>query len=127
MNFMAIRKLSKAHLGLSLLAAMLLLATPTAFAHAHPEVMVPAANATVSAPASVTIHFSEELEPKFSTITLVDAAGHVVSKERSVVGADAKIMTLRLPALAPGVYTVKWVAVSVDTHRTQGAYKFTVK
>jgi copper resistance protein C len=111
---------------LSLLAITLLLGTPSAFAHAHPEVMVPAANATVAAPANVTIHFSEELEPKFSTITVTDAAGRVVSKERSVVG-DAKTMTLPLPPLAPGVYTVKWVAVAVDTHRSQGAYKFTVR
>jgi hypothetical protein len=26
----------------------------------------------------------------------------------------------------PGVYTVHWYAVSADTHRTQGTFKFTV-
>ena len=29
--------------------------------------------------------------------------------------------------LSPGVYTVKWRAVSVDTHHTQGTFEFTVK
>ena len=29
--------------------------------------------------------------------------------------------------LAPGAYTVKWHAVSVDTHHTQGTFEFTVK
>jgi methionine-rich copper-binding protein CopC len=36
-------------------------------------------------------------------------------------------MSVALPKLPPGVYTVNWVAVSVDTHRSQGEYKFTVK
>ncbi len=29
--------------------------------------------------------------------------------------------------LSPGVYTVHWHAVSVDTHHTQGDFQFTVK
>jgi methionine-rich copper-binding protein CopC len=29
--------------------------------------------------------------------------------------------------LKPGVYTVHWHAVSVDTHRTQGSFQFTVR
>ncbi len=30
-------------------------------------------------------------------------------------------------AFAPGAYTVHWQAVSVDTHHTQGDFRFTVK
>lgn len=29
-------------------------------------------------------------------------------------------------ALKPGVYVVSWHVVSVDTHHTQGSFKFTV-
>jgi copper resistance protein C len=29
--------------------------------------------------------------------------------------------------LSAGVYTVRWEAVSVDTHHTQGTFEFTVK
>ncbi len=29
--------------------------------------------------------------------------------------------------LSAGVYTVRWAAVSVDTHHTQGTFEFTVK
>jgi methionine-rich copper-binding protein CopC len=111
---------------LSLFALTLLLAA-LAFAHAVPVTMVPAANSTVSAPANVTVHFSEELEPKFSKLTLSDAAGKVVSKAPSAVGTDAKMMTLPLPALGPGVYTVNWTSVALDSHREQGKYKFTIK
>lgn len=117
MKFTAVRKFP----------LILVLAAASALAHTHPEQMTPAANSTVSSPANVTIHFSEALEPKFSTISVTDAAGHVVNKEPSVVGADAKTMTLTLPTLAPGVYTVNWVGVAADTHRSQGDYKFTVK
>lgn len=127
MHFAAIRKLSKTPLAFSLFVLGLLLAVPAAFAHTHPVDMMPAANATVSAPASIMIHFSEAMEPKFSSMTLSNAAGKVVNTEPSVVSPDAKMMTLPLPKLEPGVYTVDWVAVAVDTHRSQGQYKFTVQ
>jgi methionine-rich copper-binding protein CopC len=105
----------------------LLLATPSLFAHTHPMAMMPAADSTGSSPASVMIHFSGPLEPKFSLVTVIDKTGHVVNKDASVVAADAKSISLAMPALPPGIYTVKWVAVSVDSHREQGEYKFTVK
>ena len=95
---------------------------------AHTELVsaMPAANSTVSAPKNVTIKFSGALEAKFSKITVTDASGQPATKEVSTVGADAKVMSVALPALAPGVYTVHWVAVSTDSHRAQGEYKFTV-
>ena len=100
---------------------------PAAFAHTHPTTMMPAADATVSAPEMVMIHFTGAVEPKFSAITVTDATGHVVNKDASVVASDAKMISVALPKLPAGVYTVNWVAVSVDSHRSQGGYKFTVK
>ncbi|MCU1324286.1 MAG: copC domain protein [Acidobacteriaceae bacterium] len=100
---------------------------PFALAHTHPASMMPAANETVSAPDSVMIHFTGAVEPKFSTITVSDATGHVVNKEASAVASDGKMVSVALPKLSAGVYTVNWVAVSVDSHRSQGDYKFTVK
>jgi methionine-rich copper-binding protein CopC len=113
---------------LTLSFAALLLAVTPAFAHTHPVSMVPAADVTVDpAPDSIVMHFSGGLEPKFSSITLSDSTGHVVNTSVSVVsGDDAKTMTLPLPKLVPGVYTVSWVGVSTDTHRSTGEYKFTV-
>jgi copper resistance protein C len=111
----------------NLFLAALLAGAPFAFAHSHPTAMTPAANSTVSAPGSIVIHFSEALEAKFSSISLADAAGHVVSKEPASRSTDGKIMTLKVPVLAPGSYTVNWVAVATDAHRTEGNYKFTVK
>jgi copper resistance protein C len=114
----------------SAIAALLcafLIAVPAAFAHTHPVSMTPAANSTIAPPDSITITFTGDLEPKFSSITVASAAGKVVSVAKSVVSPkDAKVMTLALPKLPAGVYTVTWVAVSMDSHREKDSYKFTI-
>lgn len=121
------RRYSRTPLTLVLFLLAVLIAAPLAWAHTHPEKMEPAADSTVASPAAVTIHFSGDLEPKFSSITITDAGGHVANKQPATVGPDPKTMMVPLPALTPGIYTVTWVGVSLDTHRSQGDYKFTVK
>jgi len=122
------RTLQKKHIATFLLLLLLVASAPLVFAHSHPVSMDPAANATTASPEKVTMHFSGDLEPKFSSITVSNATGHVVNKEGSVVSTgDAKLMTVALPKLPAGVYTVDWTAVSVDSHRMQGSYNFTVK
>jgi methionine-rich copper-binding protein CopC len=104
------------------------IAVPAALAHSNliTATATPAADSTIDPPDRIVLHFTGDLEPKFSSIQLMDATGHVVNKEASVVDAtDRKLMTLALPKLYGGVYTVSWVAVSIDTHRTSGEYKFT--
>jgi methionine-rich copper-binding protein CopC len=54
-----------------------------------------------------------------------DAAGHDVTVAEATVASNRMSVTLK--PLAPGTYKVTWHAVSVDTHRTQGSYEFTVK
>lgn len=104
------------------------LIVPASFAHTHPVSMAPSSDSTVEAPASIVMHFSGDMEPKFSSITVSNATGHVVNVAASSVASDdKKLMSVALPTLPPGTYTVDWVAVSVDTHRSQGEYKFTVK
>ena len=112
----------------SLLGAAALAVTSTAFAHARLVSSEPAANAEVVAPAEVTIHFTESLEPAFSKITLADANGKAVAPAASQVDkADAKVMHLPLPSLNAGRYAVHWIAVATDGHRTQGDFAFIVK
>jgi methionine-rich copper-binding protein CopC len=107
---------------------VLLLAPQMALAHAHLTEAVPAAGSTVAvAPASVVLAFSERLEPRFSQVTVTDAAGASVT-DGPMHGdpGDAERLEVPLRKLAPGTYTVNWRAVSVDTHRTRGSYRFTV-
>jgi copper resistance protein C len=111
-----------------LLAASLMLTTGIASAHAHPKVMEPGIDSIGPAPAQVSIRFTEGLEPKFSSIQVSSENGATVTQAKSTVdAADATHMTLVLPALKPGSYSVHWVAIATDGHRTEGTYHFTVK
>ncbi|HEY1501201.1 MAG TPA: copper resistance protein CopC [Acidobacteriaceae bacterium] len=109
-------------------AALAVFAPAAALAHAHPKVMDPAPDSTVTAPRHISIEFSEALDPKFSSLRLTNGGGTVVSRVSSSVSTDdPKHMTLDLPALAPGVYIVRWVSVARDGHRLEGNYKFTAQ
>jgi len=110
------------------LGALLLATAQLALAHAHPTQQTPAPDATVEAPHEVTIDFTEGLEPAFSTLTVVDAAGKQVNSAKSAVDAtNKKHMSVALGDLKTGAYQVKWTAVADDGHRTQGHYLFNVK
>jgi copper resistance protein C len=110
------------------LAAAMLTATGSAFAHAHPKVLEPAVDSVGPAPAQVSIRFTEGLEPKLSSIHVSTESGAAITQVHSAVdAADATHMTLALPVLKPGIYSVHWVAIAADGHRTEGTYKFTVK
>ncbi len=108
------------------LAVLLAGAPSAAFAHAHLVASAPAADATVTRPAELSLSFTEALEKPFSTVELDDAAGHPVTGGTLRPDADATHLVLTLPALRPGVYTAVWHATSVDTHRTAGRFSFTV-
>jgi methionine-rich copper-binding protein CopC len=111
-----------------MLGAAALVVTSAAFAHAHLSSSEPAANAEAVAPTTVTIHFTEPLEPAFSKITLADASGKPAAPAASEVDRqDAKVMRLPLPQLSAGRYVVHWIAVATDGHRTQGDFAFNVK
>lgn len=112
-----------------LVAASTLVLARFACAHAYPTHQSPEAGATVSpAPHEVSIEFDDALEPAFSSITVTDAQGKSVTGGKSAVDADnKKVMKVALASLAPGAYTVAWVAVADDGHRTQGHYKFVIK
>ena len=97
-----------------------------AFAHAFLQRAEPGAGATLRAPPKqVALSFSEKLEPIFSGVTVTDGSGHSVEAGAVVIGGKSMVAPLR--PLPSGSYRVTWHAVSVDTHRTEGAYSFTVR
>ena len=111
------------------IAACLLFGATQAFAHAHLESAEPPVGGTVAmAPAAITLTVSEALEPRFGSIEVKDAAGKRVDDGKPHAEADnAKRFSVGVGRLAPGVYTVDWHVTSVDTHRTEGSFRFTVK
>jgi hypothetical protein len=92
--------------------------------HAEPKV----GSAITNPPAETKIWFTQELEPAFSSIQVSDAQGNEVDKKDTHLDSKNKsLLVVSLPPLPPGTYTVAWHVVSVDTHKTQGHFQFTVK
>lgn len=113
---------------LSVACLITLLGAGPAFAHAFLESAVPPVGATVAPPSEIRIIFSEGVEPIFCRVALSGPGGAVPLGKPSVAPNDDKIMIVKIDGnLTPGTYTVKWQAVSVDTHHTQGDFDFTVK
>ena len=76
------------------LALAIALAATQAFAHAHLKTASPADGAAVSAPAEITLGFTEELEVKLSSITVKDARGETVSAASAeAVPGDAVLLS----------------------------------
>jgi methionine-rich copper-binding protein CopC len=108
----------------------LALDAPGALAHALLKKATPAVGGTVSAsPSEIRITFSEGVEPRFSGIVLTTQTGAAVPVGKSSVDPndDTTLITPVPQALKPGLYTVNWRAVAVDTHKTQGSFQFTIQ
>ena len=110
-------------------AAMLVLLHGAADAHAFLRHASPPVGATLAtAPAQVTLDYSEAIEPRFSGVEVLNAAGAQVDAGDVHLAPDnAKRMIIGLKPLPPGAYTVKWHVTSVDTHKTEGTFGFSVQ
>ena len=104
------------------------LAMSPAMAHAFLKSAAPGVGSTIpAAPASVVIDFTEGVEPHFSVIEVQDAASARVDLGDVHGAADNdKRLVVGLKPLQPGRYKVTWRVTSTDTHKTEGAYTFTV-
>lgn len=111
------------------LLGLLLAMSSQAFAHAMLDSAAPSAGSVVASADKIRLSFTEALEPHFSSITLTTKDGRPVAAPKAAPDpADPKTLILAPAApLAPGSYHVAWAVVSVDTHRTQGNFDFTVK
>lgn len=110
-----------------LAAALALFASP-AFAHAHLLSETPADGATVAAPTSLVLNFSEGLVIAFTGVTVTGPSGAVAVAGAALDPKDDKVLDVTLAApLAAGSYTVAWHALSTDGHKTEGSYAFSVK
>ena len=108
-------------IGLALLAR----AAP-ASAHAFLERASPPVGSEIAAsPPQIAI--TEGVEPLFSTIEVHGPNGAAISAGTPHVAPDNnRILSTQLPKLPPGTYTVLWHVISVDTHKTEGSFQFTV-
>jgi methionine-rich copper-binding protein CopC len=112
---------------LSVIVSLLLvtLGVVGAQAHAFLDHASPLVGSRVAtAPREVSLWFTQNLEPAFSSIQVTDSSGARVDQGKAQISGNT--MRIGLRALKPGSYRVHWHALSVDTHTTQGSFTFTV-
>jgi methionine-rich copper-binding protein CopC len=96
-----------------------------AHAHAMLDHANPSVGSTVaSAPREISLTFTQNLEAAFSSVQVTDANGARVDQGKAQVSGST--MRVGLKSLSPGTYRVRWHVLSVDTHKTEGTFTFTV-
>jgi copper resistance protein C len=105
--------------------ATVALATTAAPAHAFLDHASPLVGSTVARPPhEVVLTFTQNLEPAFSTVEVIDASGARVDQGKAEISGNT--MRVGLKVVGPGTYRVRWHALSVDTHSTEGSFTFHV-
>jgi methionine-rich copper-binding protein CopC len=108
-----------------IIALLVSLAATAASAHAFLDHASPLVGSTVRAPPrEVSLTFTQSLEPAFSSIAVFDSGGARVDQGKAQISANT--MRIGLKVLRPGSYRVRWRALSVDTHTTEGDFTFYV-
>jgi copper resistance protein C len=108
------------------LALLLLLGGVGAHAHAFLDHADPRVGSTVNAATGeVSLLFTQNLEPAFSTMEVTGPSGQRVDDGKPRIEGNVMHVPLRLDQ--PGTYRVKWRVLSVDTHTTEGAFSFKVR
>ena len=96
-----------------------------AHAHAFLDHASPLVGSTVaSAPREVSLTFTQNLEAAFSSVQVTGPNGARVDAGKPQTSGNT--MHVGLKAAGPGTYHVRWHALSVDTHKTEGSFTFTV-
>ncbi|GCE08380.1 hypothetical protein KDAU_57090 [Dictyobacter aurantiacus] len=121
-------------IGLSIFLGMLsmLIYTGSALAQpVHGEYVssVPAANAMLTkAPTTVTVRFSEPVDPNLSDIQVYDVTGRLVNTAPAKLnGNDRQTMVVPMQANNSEIYLVTWHNTSTDEgHRDSGSFRFFV-
>jgi methionine-rich copper-binding protein CopC len=98
-----------------------------ALAHSFPEKETPSAGQKVASPPSeVVIGFDAPIEKLFAKLEVAGADGTNQAVGAPQVSDDGRQLSVKVGALKPGDYTVKWAVVCIDTHHTEGSYTFSV-
>jgi copper resistance protein C len=114
---------------LALLCAGVVIGTGVALGHSGLQRAEPPVESTLKRPPTeVKLYFSERLEPAYSTVRVEDGKGARVDRDDSHVDrSNPLVMRVTLTPLEPGTYTVVWRVLSVDSHITQGRFKFRIE
>lgn len=97
-------------------------------AHAFLDRAEPRVGSTVrTPPAQVKLWFTQDLEPAFSAVKVLNDAGQPVDAgDGRVDPANRALLQVSLSPVRPGQYKVVWRVLSIDTHVTEGDFTFRV-
>ncbi len=100
-----------------------------ASSHAYLVRSTPAARAVVTrAPERVQLWFNERLEPAYSRVSVWNRdAQRVDAGDVAVAPSEPTRLSVGLPPLPAGAYTVKYRVLSVDGHVVEAEFGFTVR
>jgi methionine-rich copper-binding protein CopC len=110
-----------------LVTLTLLLATSaTAWAHAHPQVTTPEANARLDAsPAQIGITYDDPIDPTLSSMLLLDGSGAPIGTTPAPTTGSMQAAVAPNEPLAAGPYTLAWTSTdATDGDQLQGFYTF---
>ncbi|MFY0546259.1 copper resistance protein CopC [Brevibacillus sp. H7] len=116
----------KRTLRLVYLLVLFLAAIPSTMdAHAYIDRSLPQQESELTeAPKEIRVTFTENINTAVSQLTLRDAIGRSIQGTLRGEGENGLVLTV--PPLANGVYQVDWQILSVDTHVTEGSFRFAV-
>lgn len=112
------------YLGLFLSAAPI-----SAFAHAKMVKSEPAKDSVIAtAPQKVDVWFDDKVGSEFKALAVIDSTGkRMDNKDVQQETFNEAHLYATLQPLPPGVYTVRYRVVSIDTHIVTGKFQFSVK
>ncbi len=109
----------------ALVAAVALVLAPSALAHPQAQSSRPAPDAVLDTPPlSVSITFSESVDPVGEGIVVYGPSGEIASTAAAKLSGDT--LTRVVDARERGSYLVRWTVVGDDTHPARGAFLFSV-
>ena len=104
------------------------------YAHARLKSALPAPNSIVSVTepiAKISLTFSEDVEAAFSQVQVranLVQGPEVTPTKVNPIPDKKNVLEVQLPSsLKAGRYFVVWKVTSVDTHKSNGSYAFTIK
>jgi len=113
-------------LAAAIAATLVTLLASVVLSHAPLQSSDPADGATITTPYTLTATFGEELTANGSSLVVQNASGVQVASG-TVDPTNNEQMTIDLPQLPDGQYTVLWVSVTADDNGIlRGTYHFNV-
>lgn len=114
--------------GLVALAAAVIARPPAVHPHAALARASPTPRAALDrSPRRVELVFTERLEPAYSRLSVWSDGGQQVDlTDVALEPGEARRLSVSLPPLPPGTYTVRYRVLSVDGHVVEAGFTFRV-